>query len=91
MEDKILNIESQLENIIKTLAAQKTADDNNATIIDNNFQILNSKIDSLKKSLNALHSDTQQNFDDVKLELVKIQKITGYEDMYSNLSIVGKK
>ncbi len=84
MENKIKELEEKIDSMLVMLKAQDNMRDNNAIIIDNNFEILNKKIDSLKTKLNSLHTDTQQNFDDVKFELVKIQKTTGYRDIYEN-------
>jgi len=87
-EEQIKTLEKKVDIIVETLKKSDEIRENNAKIIDNNFEILNQKIDAVDKKVNALHSDTQQNFDEVKLELVKIQKTTGYDEMYDNLKVV---
>lgn len=92
MEGKIKELESKVDVLLEILKSHEETRNNNAIILDNNFEILNQKIDFLKSKLTILHIDTQQNFDDVKLELVKIQKTTGYKDVYDNMHVVkGKK
>ena len=62
----------------------------NNEIVDDNFAKLNQKIDTLDDRVSKLHGDTNKNFKDVKLELVKLQKTTGYEELYQNLLKVNK-
>ena len=89
-QEKIGRLELKIDFILKALKEANDIRKNNASIIDNNFQILDAKIDSIDKKLKSLHADTNQNFDEVKLELVKIQKTTQYDELYDNLKIVNK-
>ncbi|MBC6411318.1 MAG: hypothetical protein GDA42_12870 [Ekhidna sp.] len=84
------NQEKQLNLLTQSFVRFVSEEEKNEKIIDNNFEILNQKIDRLQNRVNMLHSDTQQNFDEVKLELIKIQKTTGYQSIYENFLQVSK-
>lgn len=74
MNEKIQEIENKIDSILDALKESAEIRTNNGIIIDNNFQILNSKIENLSSQLSSLHKDQLQGFDEVKMELVKIQK-----------------
>ena len=82
LSSKVKIIEQKLNAIIETLHSADEIRKNNASIIDNNFEVLYQKIESL-------HLDTNKSFKEVKFELVKIQKITDYDELYRNMKIVG--
>jgi hypothetical protein len=77
LESKVESLESVMKSIHNVLRQiQSDANDN--------FSVLNSKIDDL-------HSDTGDGFKEVKLELKKIQNVTGYEAIYANTPNIGGK
>jgi len=86
--DRLSELEIKIDLILDQLANNRDVTTNANKIVDNNFEILNSKIGGLKKKISELHSDTNQNFEEVKMELVKINSATGYVDLTSNLKIV---
>ena len=98
LSKKLETLEKKLEMLLKATEEDKEIRKNNTSIINNNFeiiannfQVLNEKVDALYATkVDNLHTDTEKNFKDVKFELVKIQKITSYDEMYENLKIVGK-
>lgn len=49
--------------------------------INENFETLNTKVD-------ALSNDSKQGFNEVKVELKKIQATTNYEEQFANLKAV---
>jgi len=85
---QIEDIQKSIEKIFETLKQNGSIRENTGIIINNNFEILNKKMDNISKRIDSLHSDTNQNFDDVKLELVKIQTATNYMDLYDNLNAI---
>ena len=91
LSSRIDAVEGKLDSILKSLKSASETRINNAKIIDNNFEMLNSKIEALDKKIKTLHTDTNQNFEEVKFELVKIQKTTDYDSLYDNLRIVNDK
>lgn len=88
-KERISELENKIDSILEALKDASDIRKNNASILDNNFQILNKKIEILDKKVSSLHADTTQNFDEVKMELVKIQKTTQYDELYENLKVVG--
>ncbi|MBE7628441.1 hypothetical protein [Tenacibaculum piscium] len=52
--------------------------------IDENFENLNTRVSSIEKKLSSLANDTNKGFDDVKIELEKISKVTSYPEQYRN-------
>lgn len=81
IDDRINKIESKIDKLVDLI-------DTNIGSINNNFQVLEDKIDALARNLDSLHGDTKKDFKEVKYELVKLQKITGYQDLYENLGVV---
>ncbi len=88
LENRVDAIEKKIDAILESLKDASEIRRNNGTIINNNFELLNSKIDKLSTKVGVLHDDQAQGFDDVKMELVKIQKTTGYEELYANLKVI---
>lgn len=88
LDKRVSDIEYKLDSILEALKNSVELRKNNATIIDNNFQLLNKKIENLTERIKTLHNDQTQGFDEVKMELVKIQKTTNYEELYANLKKV---
>lgn len=85
----------KLEKLIKGIASDSVE---SAKQIDNNFVFLNEKIDNLDRRVATLQGQTDAGFDaakdsfaDIKYELVKINRTTGYQGIEDNLSIVDKK
>lgn len=89
LEERVDAIESKIDSILEALKSASEIRKNNGSIIDNNFVLLNEKINKLSEVVKTLHSDTNQNFEEVKFELIKIQKTTDYDIFYENLKIVG--
>lgn len=81
LEDRILRLESNMNNIISLLTEIIKDNADNFGNIDENFSAINTKID-------ALHKDTNKEFGIVKSELKKINAVTSYSDQIKNLKIV---
>ena len=61
-------------------------------VIDNNFETIEKRLDSIESNIAKLTTESTKGFDNVgdqitelKGEVVKIQKISGYSDQYENL------
>ena len=91
LDGKFLELDGKLDLVLKGIKNLSDIMQSDALIIDKNFQILENKIENVDKKVSILHADTNHNFDEVKMELVKIQKTTQYDELYSNLKIVGEK
>lgn len=87
-ETRLAALENKVDLILEQLKNNRAVTVNANKIVDNNFEILNSKIGELKTVINTLHIDTNQNFKEVKLELIKINEATGYTDLTSNLTLI---
>lgn len=81
LNDRILGLESKVEDIISILRDHIKDVSSYITDINANFETLNSKIDSL-------HKDSSKEFGIVKSELKKIQAVTSYADKFENLKII---
>lgn len=90
-QQEFKDLSEKVDSIVETLKRTDEIRRNNANIIDNNFVILNEKIDKIENKMNSLHKDTNENIDEVKLEIVKIQKTTGYDEIYNNMHVLGSK
>jgi len=84
LQAQIAQLDNRMHGIIDVL-------DNINTIINNNFIVLDERLKLVGEKLDILHADTHDGFHDVKYELVKIQKITGYQDHYDNMKVVSGK
>ena len=84
------NQEKQFNLLAESFMSFVSDQERNAKIINNNFEILNQKIDKLQDRVSTLHSDTKQNFDEVKMELIKINTTTGYQSIYENFLHITK-
>jgi len=85
----------KLEELIKGMAKNQVETDK---LIDNNFTLLSEKIDNLDSRVASLQKQTDNGFDaskdsfaDIKYELVKINRTTGYQGANDNLSVVVEK
>jgi hypothetical protein len=81
LNDRILGLESKVEDIISILRDHIKDVSSYITDINANFETLNLKIDSL-------HKDSSKEFGIVKSELKKIQEVTSYADKFENLKII---
>tara|TARA_R110000796_G_scaffold195905_1_gene312438 strand:- start:221 stop:523 length:303 start_codon:yes stop_codon:yes gene_type:complete len=91
LDEKIIELNENAGLVLKGLKNLSGIMQSNDLELDKNFQALGDKIKNIDKKLSALHTDTNHSFDEVKMELVKIQKTTQYDELYSNLKIVGEK
>lgn len=58
------------------------------TSIEETVDVIEEKVGIVDDKVGDLHSHTKKNFKEVKFELVKIQKITSYDEMYDNMKVV---
>jgi hypothetical protein len=87
-DQRLADLEKKVDLILGQLKRINDITVNANKIVDNNFVILDKKIEELKNILTALDSSTDQNFKEVKLELIKINSATGYTDLSDNLKLI---
>lgn len=78
LEKRVDTLELKIDTLIELAVSISKAQAGAGESIDSNFNILNDKIDALAKMAN-------REFGDIKFELTKIQKVSGYSKEYENL------
>lgn len=89
-EERIAKIEEKLDAIVSLFISHAKHSQETRNIVDKNFNVLDAKIETIKQKISALHQDTSDGFGEVKDELVKIQKVSNYQEEYENLLKIAK-
>lgn len=78
LEQRVDILEGKIDALIGLMLSISKRQVEAGKSIDSNFTVLNDKIDSLAKM-------SSKEFGDIKVELTKIQEVSGYSQEYENL------
>lgn len=104
MNEKVDHLEQQLATVVKEIGGVGEAISAGFTKVDTNFstlkiqiETLQKKVDAMVKEIEQLKGETSEGFDDVGIkiesltdEIIKIGKVTDYEDQFRNLQGLSK-
>lgn len=78
LEQRVESLEEKIDALIGLVVSISKTQVATGKTIDSNFDILNQKIDNLSKM-------SSKEFGNIKIELKKIQDVSGYSEEYENL------
>jgi len=90
IEERISKLEQKLDAFFELFISHAKHSIETREVVDKNFDVLDKKIETIKQKISALHQDTSDGFGEVKEELVKIQKVSNYQEEYENLLKIAK-
>lgn len=90
VEEQMQKMESKLDALIKSFLGFSNHAVDSFKTTDENFELLQQKVDALSNDASTEFDKVGEKLSELKVEVLKIQKVSNYSEEYENLLKISK-
>lgn len=97
LENRVIKLEGTISTLLQRIKDVNDSITSGFEKVDKNFEALNNDIKNIKEDIKAIRGSStatletvEVKLEDLTSEIKKINDVSSYEEIYSNMKIVGK-